>query len=173
MPMIPRTATYLLGYWLALVALILAGDYLTGPLVLFPIFYLIPIVLVAWHNGRRWGLVFALAMPLVRVCFSMIWPVPWSLSALAINTIIRIVVLAGFAILVDLVARQRRKLENEIQMLRGILPICSFCKRIRNQDGNWEVLEQYISGRSEAKFSHGVCPDCIRRHYPDYAANKP
>jgi hypothetical protein len=98
MPMIPRTATYLLGYWLALVALILAGDYLTGPLVLFPIFYLIPIVLVAWHNGRWWGLVFALAMPLVRVCFSMIWPVPWSLSALAINTVIRIVVLAGFAI---------------------------------------------------------------------------
>lgn len=172
MPMIPKTPTYLLIYWIVLAALILAGDYLTGPMVLFPISYLIPIVLVAWTNGRWWGLFFALAMPLMRVCFSLNWPVPWSISALAVNTVIRILVLAGFAILVDMVAIQKRQLENEIQMLRGILPICSFCKKIRGQDGHWEVLEQYISVRSDAKFSHGVCPDCAREHYPDIILKK-
>jgi hypothetical protein len=172
MPLVVKTSTYSLAYWIVLVALIMAGDYLTGPLILFPVFYLLPIVLVAWTNGRWWGLFFAFAMPLGRVYFSLNWPVPWSISALAVNTIIRILVLAGFAVLVDMVAIQKRKLEHEIQMLRGILPICSFCKKIRDQDGHWEVLEHYISVRSDAKFSHGICPDCARQHYPDIILKK-
>jgi hypothetical protein len=153
---------------MALMALILASDYLTGPLILFPVFYLVPVALIAWTNGRGWGLLFAIVMPLVRVYFSLIWPVPWSLTALVINTGIRILVLGGFAILVDMVATHKRQLVNEIQMLRGILPICSFCKKIRDQDGNWDVLEHYISKRSQARFSHSVCPDCAQEHYPEF-----
>jgi two-component system cell cycle response regulator len=48
----------------------------------------------------------------------------------------------------------------EIKVLRGCLPICSSCKKIRDKEGGWEYLEDYISDRSEAEFTHDICPDC-------------
>lgn len=56
----------------------------------------------------------------------------------------------------------------EIKTLKGIIPICASCKKIRKDSGAWEQLEKYISEKSEAQFSHGVCPDCMRKLYPDY-----
>ena len=55
-----------------------------------------------------------------------------------------------------------------IRSLEGILPICSHCKRIRDEVGHWTQLERYISERSEALFSHGICPECARRYYSEY-----
>ncbi len=63
--------------------------------------------------------------------------------------------------------QELQKALNEIKSLRGILPICGFCKKIRDDKGYWERLETYISDHSEAEFSHGVCPKCARKHYPD------
>ena len=54
---------------------------------------------------------------------------------------------------------------NEIRILRGVIPICAVCKKIRSDSGAWEQLEQYIHEHSEAKFTHGICPDCIKLHY--------
>ncbi len=56
---------------------------------------------------------------------------------------------------------------DEIRTLRGLLPICASCKRIKDENGTWEVLETYLQHHSEAEFSHGLCPDCVRRLYPD------
>lgn len=56
---------------------------------------------------------------------------------------------------------------NEIHALHGILPICSFCKCIRNDAGEWEQIETYIHNRSAAKFSHSFCPRCAEKHYPN------
>lgn len=55
---------------------------------------------------------------------------------------------------------------SKIRILSGLLPICSSCKKIRNDDGYWEQLEVYISERSEADFSHGMCPECTKKWYP-------
>jgi len=55
----------------------------------------------------------------------------------------------------------------DIRILKGLLPICSFCKKIRNDEGDWEVLESYISERTESQFSHGLCPDCRIEQYPN------
>jgi len=55
-----------------------------------------------------------------------------------------------------------------INVLQGIIPICSFCHRIRNDRQSWELLEKYISEHSEAKFSHGICPDCLKKNYPNF-----
>lgn len=60
-----------------------------------------------------------------------------------------------------------QKALDEINTLRGILPICSHCKKIRDDKGLWKQVEEYIRSHSEANFSHGICPDCARRHYPD------
>jgi ABC-type amino acid transport substrate-binding protein len=50
----------------------------------------------------------------------------------------------------------------EIKTLRGIIPICSYCKKIRNDEGAWEIMEAYISAHSDAQFSHGACPECYK-----------
>jgi hypothetical protein len=56
----------------------------------------------------------------------------------------------------------------EVKALSGLLPICSSCKKIRNDAGYWEQLEGFISKNSSAKFSHGICPDCANELYPEY-----
>ena len=56
----------------------------------------------------------------------------------------------------------------EIKMLRGIVTICSFCKKIRDAEGNWSEIEAYISKHSEAQFSHGLCPECGKLHYGEF-----
>ena len=57
----------------------------------------------------------------------------------------------------------RLKLENDIKVLKGILPICSYCKKIRNDKESWQQLEEYITEHSEAFFSHGICPSCYEK----------
>ena len=54
----------------------------------------------------------------------------------------------------------------EIKVLRGILPICSRCKKIRDEHGQWHSVESYIKGHSEADFSHLICPECLDKHFP-------
>lgn len=59
-----------------------------------------------------------------------------------------------------------QKALDEIKTLRGIIPVCSFCKQIRDERGLWRRMEEYIQAHSDADFSHGVCPDCLKKHYP-------
>jgi len=54
----------------------------------------------------------------------------------------------------------------EVKVLRGLIPICASCKKIRNDGGFWQQLEEYLSQHSEAEFSHGLCLPCIKRLYP-------
>ena len=56
---------------------------------------------------------------------------------------------------------------DKINTLKGLLPICASCKRIRDTAGAWADVETYIQHRSEAHFSHGICPDCAEKLYPD------
>ncbi len=56
---------------------------------------------------------------------------------------------------------------NEIKTLQGILPICMFCKKIRDDKGYWNQIESYIHEHSDATFSHGLCSDCAKKHYPE------
>ena len=61
----------------------------------------------------------------------------------------------------------RKRVEEEVKALRGLLPICSYCKRIRDDKGYWKQIEVYIAANSQADFSHGLCPECGIEHYPD------
>ncbi|MBU4564787.1 MAG: DUF3365 domain-containing protein [Desulfarculus sp.] len=67
---------------------------------------------------------------------------------------------------------ERDQARREAHTLGGLLPICSHCKKIRNDEGQWEKLESYISQHSEADFSHGLCPDCLSEHYPEIFQKK-
>jgi hypothetical protein len=66
--------------------------------------------------------------------------------------------------------REKKKLEKallEVKKLSGLLPICSFCKKIRDDKGYWNKIESYIHEHSEAVFSHSVCEECTKKYYPD------
>jgi len=77
------------------------------------------------------------------------------------------------------IEKEREKLISELQealanirTLKGLLPICSACKKIRDDEGYWSQMESYIQERSEAEFSHGICPDCAKELYPDLDIHK-
>jgi hypothetical protein len=87
----------------------------------------------------------------------------------------------SFLVIREVTERKRIELEREkligdlqkavadIKTLRGLLPICASCKKIRDDRGYWQNLEQYVSAHSEAQFSHSLCPECLHRLYPDIA----
>jgi hypothetical protein len=60
-----------------------------------------------------------------------------------------------------------RQALDQIKTLRGIVPICSSCKKIRDDQGYWNQVEVYVSEHTEADFTHSICPDCARKLYPE------
>ena len=88
-----------------------------------------------------------------------------------------------YSIIHDVSQRHRLEAERErliqdletalehVKTLRGIVPICAACKKIRDDQGYWEQVEAYMSRHTEANFSHGICPDCARAWYPEYATD--
>ncbi len=64
-----------------------------------------------------------------------------------------------------------QKAFDELKTLRGIVPICASCKKIRDDKGFWNQVEDYIRDHTEAEFTHGLCPDCANKLYPDYSAD--
>ena len=72
----------------------------------------------------------------------------------------------------DVTERVEAQLENsrlkelELKHLRGLLPICADCKRIRNDEGYWQQVEEYLMDHSEARFSHGLCHECLPKYFP-------
>lgn len=70
----------------------------------------------------------------------------------------------------EVVQERTKKLSealNNVKMLTGLLPICASCKKIRDDQGDWTQIESYIHKHSEAEFSHGICPDCAQKLYPE------
>jgi len=65
-----------------------------------------------------------------------------------------------------------QKAHSEIKTLHGLLPICASCKKIRDAEGYWIQFESFIETRSDAQFSHGICPDCAEKLYPDFCRGK-
>jgi CheY-like chemotaxis protein len=55
----------------------------------------------------------------------------------------------------------------KVKTLSGLLPMCAWCKNIRNDDGYWQTVEQYISEHSKAEFTHGICLDCMKKMFPE------
>ena len=84
-----------------------------------------------------------------------------------------------FCVCRDITDRKRTEMERknlivelkdalaQVKTLRGLLPICSHCKKIRDDTGYWNQIESYIHKHSDAEFSHGICPECAKKYYPD------
>lgn len=68
--------------------------------------------------------------------------------------------------------REREEALATVKTLHGLLPICSSCKKVRNDAGYWEQIESYVRSHSDAEFSHGICPECMKRLYPGFGSNQ-
>ena len=88
-------------------------------------------------------------------------PIGHAIAAVTVTAAVVITLLAGASALDRAEAQQKT--------LSGLLPICSHCKRIRDDAGYWSQVESYVSKYSEAEFSHSLCPSCLLEHYPEHA----
>ena len=153
---------------IALAAILLANDFVSGPLVQLPIAFIIPVVLAAQFSNSRLSYVLAVIQPLVRFAFVFIWDTAPNLTLSIVNTVIRVAVLLTIAFFINRTVR----LSREVQRLEGLLPICSYCKKIRTEQKEWQHIETYISKHSQADFTHGICHDCAQKHFGTFI-NKP
>ena len=156
-------------HWIALSLLVLAWDGIDGGAMLLPpAMFLVPVLLAAWYSEARWAFSLAAALPLAHLalCRTMGTPIGLSTTVAAGG---RMGLLAVLALLASGTARQVRSTRS----LDGLVPICSFCKRIRRDDQSWEILERFISERSQVLFSHTFCPDCAHERFADLLENRP
>lgn len=161
------------------VATVLTGmlgvvDCLSGYELQFFVFYFVPIWLASWHGGLSRGCLVAGLSAAVWFTSDLVSGHPYSHMGYEFwNTGIRLIAFLGLAWGVAqvrrLLARERQLVDDlekslaQIRTLRGLLPICSYCKKIRNDQGYWLQLEQYIMENSNAQFTHGICVDCANR----------
>lgn len=156
-------------WWIGIGAALVFIDYTVGPNTQFPVVYVIPVALAAWYSGWRPALALAVAVPLLHIVFLMaVWKLPGPVTALVATTAMRGAVIVLLALWFARLSEHERELHRHVETLEGLLRICSFCKKIRTEAGAWEPLERFVSGRSKAQFSHGMCPSCQQTHYPAF-----
>jgi K+-sensing histidine kinase KdpD len=160
------------------VALVLIGigDYITGVEIIFTMFYLIPVSAITWKLGRAPGivasLICAVAWSIVdyfgRPLFDPV-TVVWNIAIQFAMFVSYAVVLSRVRTGIDAQNAVNEDLEAalaEVKRLSGVLPICAWCKKIRDSEGVWHQLEAYILDHSEADFTHSICPECRHTLYP-------
>jgi hypothetical protein len=146
-------------------------DYVTGYELQFFLFYFVPVALAAWYTGRTLGIVVALLSATTWFYVDLLSGHPYSHPIYFYwNTTIRLAAFLAIGLalsqvrtMLDAETRLRHEVQKamgEVKQLRGMLPICAWCKKIRNDAGLWEQVELYVRSHSEAEFTHGLCPDC-------------
>lgn len=158
---------YVVFYTILLGTITLAADYVTGPYIRFPVLFILPVILASWYRDWPLGVGVAALLPTLRLGLAWHWDAttPWTMTEPIVNALVYIVVLVPIACMAAMLSRERKALQEEVRTLSGLLPICMVCKKIRDDQGNWEILEAYIMRHSEANFTHGLCPTCLQEHY--------
>lgn len=125
-------------------------------------------------SGRQWSFVFAPSPAFLEQHKS--WQAELALGlGLLITILLSTYLFTNAAISMKLAVTNRELLNalHEIKTLKGIIPICSYCHCIRNDEGAWDRLESYLSKHSDASFSHGICPDCMEKVRSEQLLNVP
>ena len=161
----------------AILVLIGIGDYLSGVDIIFSMFYLIPVSAMTWRAGRTAGII---ASSVCAICWSVVdyfgRPVfqpataSWNIAIQFVTFVVYAVVLSK--VKTDIVQQRVMNEElqsalSEVKKLSGVLPICAWCKKIRDSDGSWHQLEAFLVTHSEVDFTHSICPECKKSFFPD------
>jgi len=137
------------------------------------LFYALPVAFAAWFAGRVPAVVHALVSVAVWFVADGIWKHPYSSLFYEYWNIglrcgwILVVALTFSRIRQDLEGERRLNAElaealRQVKQLSGLLPICSWCKNVRNDEGYWEAVDAYLKKTTGAQFTHGVCPVCAK-----------
>lgn len=154
------------------VILVLSIDYFTGEPIQFPIFYALPVGMLAWKNYKITSYVTAILMASARVFFHILWKDEAFLFNIISNAFITSLALSLYAFFLNKISEKNEYLKKSVYMLEGILPICSVCKKIRDEDGNYQKVDEFITSHSQAQFSNSLCPECAKEFYPNYFKEK-
>jgi K+-sensing histidine kinase KdpD len=155
-------------FMLLLCLVFVAFDWELVPFSIFPVVFIFPVMLVAWNRSLWLAVICAVVMSSTRILHEMAFsPKPVPVGQVA-DSLICLCVLILVAALTTLLARQSRQLRRRVQQLEGMLPICSYCKSIRNEKDEWVRLEEYLSQHTEATLSHGLCPECARKEFGQF-----
>jgi hypothetical protein len=166
-----QSHTAMMTQGLVLVVLIGCLDFISGYELSFSLFYLAPILLVTWWAGRREGVAIASLSALVWLGADILSGHRFTYPLIPVwNGLIR---LGFFLIVVTLVSQlkhsyeaQRRMAQElraslaKVNLLHGLIPICAWCKQVRNDQGYWQQVEAYIAEHSDATFTHSICQAC-------------
>jgi hypothetical protein len=174
-----KSRLFLATFGLGLDLVIGIVDYLTGYRVRVDIFYLLPIAFIAWFFGKKAGMVMSLFAVLTSIAADALSGKVYHNYFIASgNTATHFV----FFVLVTLLVSRLRiymgdrtnlifGLQNalsDVKELSGILPICASCKKIRDDEGYWQHVEEYLIRHTNAEFSHGLCKECTKKLYPQF-----
>jgi hypothetical protein len=147
-----------------LTATIFVLDLLLPRGVAIPMLYVIPILLAA-HFRQPWFRVLVAggctALTLLGYAFSEPGAPFWVSAS---NRTLAIVAIWVTAVL----AWERAKARAHIAMLRDLLPMCASCHKIRDDQGYWSQVEQYLESHTRTTLTHGICPECLQKWYPDF-----
>jgi hypothetical protein len=144
-------------------AVITVVDLITPAEIMVSIFFVVPVLIVAWHNGFFLAIVFAVVLSWSRFIVGFTLKSLWSVEYHFINALDRTITLA----IVSFVVARLSESVRHIRTLEGLLPICSHCKKIRDDGEEWQPLEKYLTEHSDAKFTHGLCPECAKIYFPN------
>lgn len=156
------------------VAMVGALDFLSGYQINLSFFYLAPIVFCTWAGTWKTGINIALASGVVAMLADVLMDKETAHEIFSYwNAINRLAFFMLAVFMVDrirtLYSKQTLLVDSlntalaEVRRLSGLLPMCSWCKKIRADSGYWQQVEDYLSEHSEAEFTHGICPECDAR----------
>lgn len=157
-----RSRLSCVGYGLALGALSVALQKLLAPLVA-PDSYqlLLSAVAIGVIYAGVWAGSSALLVTGLAKWFLFLHAES-SLHLFAIRLLLRFALFLCLGLLICWLGQKLHASQRKMKVLSGLLPVCAWCKRVRDEQGEWQMLESYIHDRSEADFTHGMCPDCAR-----------
>ena len=163
---------------IVLLALIFLLDLSIPSGVAVGVLYAVVVLLTLWVPQSRATLIFALVSSLLIVAVLFYKPLVPEMWKVFFNRGIALFAIWATAILGvrrnkieqqrKMILIEREKALDEVKILRGLLPICASCKKIKDDEGYWIQIESYIKNHSEAEFTHGICPECVEKLYPDF-----
>lgn len=173
----PHAATLYLACGLLMLVILLLD--LSIPLgVAMGVPYILVVLLSLWSPAKRFTILVAVICSMLTVAAFLYKPAVAEMWKVVFNrslALFAIGVTAALGLQRKIVEEkramalaEREKALEDVRILRGLLPICASCKMIRDDKGYWTQIERYIKDRSEADFSHGICPDCARKLYPEF-----
>ena len=161
-----------------LACLIFAIDLLTPVGVAVGVLYTTLVLLAMWSPNRRFILLVAAVVSVLAETGFLLSPGDPDWMAVS-NRMLSLFTIWTVAVLSFLHKRDQEEREqlilelqdslDHIKTLRGLLPVCVSCKKVRNGQGYWKSIDTYVSERAEAQITHGICPDCFTHYYPTTA----